>query len=192
MVTICAYITNPIVVLFANEYGELPEILKWWQTPDNPLDVKWVIHCKCVPDCICYDYDRHYKYISRRLTYNKRGFVLIVDPHFTLKERIQRYFCRLYWVYKHTAYGFSYYVTGKVINGPDMYISHHNSSSKWISYETTKSVLSRAWSFYYHKVWCKKFSLCIYLGWKAKGIGKYQARRCMLALYISPFVINRS
>lgn len=32
------YFTAPIVVLFADENGWLPEWLSWWQTPDNSLD----------------------------------------------------------------------------------------------------------------------------------------------------------
>ena len=37
------YITNPIVVLFADEYGELPAIFKWWANWDDGLDVEWMI-----------------------------------------------------------------------------------------------------------------------------------------------------
>ena len=30
--TLICYVTNPIVVLFSNEHGELPYSLRWWQT----------------------------------------------------------------------------------------------------------------------------------------------------------------
>ena len=33
-----AWVTSPIVVLFANEAGWLPKWLWWFQTPDNPMD----------------------------------------------------------------------------------------------------------------------------------------------------------
>ena len=32
---VIAYLTNPIVVLFADEYGNLPKCLRFWQTYDN-------------------------------------------------------------------------------------------------------------------------------------------------------------
>lgn len=37
------YITNPIVVLFCDEYGILPKYFKLWQTYDNCLDIEWLI-----------------------------------------------------------------------------------------------------------------------------------------------------
>ena len=37
---IIAYITNPIVVLFTDKYGNLPHSLRYWQTYDNCLDVE--------------------------------------------------------------------------------------------------------------------------------------------------------
>lgn len=41
--TVIAYLTNWLVVLFADEYGQLPKALKLWQTYDNPLDVEWMV-----------------------------------------------------------------------------------------------------------------------------------------------------
>lgn len=41
---VIAYLTNPIVVLFADEYGNLPKCLRFWQTYDNCLDVSWMIY----------------------------------------------------------------------------------------------------------------------------------------------------
>ena len=42
--SLICYVTNPIVVLFADEYGNLPRILRWWQTYDNCLDIDWMIY----------------------------------------------------------------------------------------------------------------------------------------------------
>ena len=36
-------VTNPIVVLFCDKYGNLPKIFRLWQTYDNCLDVDWMI-----------------------------------------------------------------------------------------------------------------------------------------------------
>lgn len=124
MFTIVAYITNPIVVLFANEYGELPDLFKWWANWDDGLDVDWMVYEHEVPYWAEYDFNKHYKYYNEwdaeKLIGKHHGFVKLLDPNFTIKERIQRYFCRLTWIYRNCGYGFSYYVTGVDINGADI------------------------------------------------------------------------
>jgi hypothetical protein len=60
--TIQCYVTNPIVCLFADEYGNLPNALRWWQTWDNTLDVEWMVTESKVPKLFQYDYNRHYVY----------------------------------------------------------------------------------------------------------------------------------
>ena len=49
LATVIAYITNPIVCLFADERGNLPRLFYWWQTYDNCLDIDWLIYEHCVP-----------------------------------------------------------------------------------------------------------------------------------------------
>ena len=112
---IIAYITNPIVVLFADEYGKLPYCLRWFTTYDNDLDVRWMVTENKVPKIFQYDYDKHYKYFpeDKGNGYVVAGHVEILDPNFTTKEKVQRYFCRLAWLYRNTAYTFSYEVLGK-------------------------------------------------------------------------------
>lgn len=58
-----AYATNWIVAAFADEYGQLPQCLKLWQTYDNPLDIDWMIYEGCVPKFARYDFNRHYQYV---------------------------------------------------------------------------------------------------------------------------------
>ena len=97
---VVAYITNPIVVLFADEKGNLPHCFRWWQTYDNCLDVGWMISEGHVPKLFRYDFDKHYIYHPEDKSYGLNpGYVDIIDPKFTIKERIQRYFCRLAWLY---------------------------------------------------------------------------------------------
>ena len=38
LIMLVCYITNPIVVLFATETGELKGFLNYWQTHDDSLD----------------------------------------------------------------------------------------------------------------------------------------------------------
>ena len=75
--TIIAYLTNPIVVLFANEVGELPDIFRWWANWDDGLDVEWMVTEHEVPHWAEYDFNRHYKYYNEweaeEITGNHKG-----------------------------------------------------------------------------------------------------------------------
>ena len=122
---VVCYLTNPIVVLFGSEYGNLPWLLTWWDNYDDCMDVEWFIKEGHVPSCCVYDYDKHYKFHSNTESQETRGiyksYVDILDPNFTLKERLQRYACRVLWLYRNCAYGFSYYVTGIDIRKADIF-----------------------------------------------------------------------
>lgn len=190
--TVIAYITNPVVCLFANDHGNLPRILRWWQTWDNTLDVRWMVYEPgCVWSLFQYDYDRHYIYYYENHEHGVPGHVILIDPHFTKTEKIKRYFCRLAWMYRNCNYGFSYEVTGCTVD-PDTIKIVRNidepDNEQWLSYETGKSIWDTHWSYYYEKPYCRWFKLRIYLGWKLKGVrpGSNQTRH-MLALYIWPF-----
>ena len=186
--TVVAYLTNPFVVLFANEYGELPDLFKWWANWDDGLDVDWMVYEHEVPSWAEYNFNRHYKYHNEwealKLTGKYKGFVDLLDPNFTLKERIQRYFCRLAWIYRNCGYGFSYYVTGVDINGADI------AKVKDIETETYRHQVYQtrdAFMIRYDKTWCKWFRWRIFLGWKMQDVKTTETKRCMLALFISPF-----
>ena len=83
-----AYATNWLVAIFADEYGQLPRCLKFWQTYDNPLDIDWMIYEGCVPKFARYDFNRHYRYVPEDKGDNHMipGYVIIKDPNFTLWE----------------------------------------------------------------------------------------------------------
>ena len=119
LATIIAYLTNWFVVFFADEYGQLPQCLKLWQTYDNPLDIDWMIYEGCVPKFARYDFNRHYQYVpeDKGDNYMIPGKVILKDPNFTLWERFQRYVCRVCWLYRNSNYGFSYYVNGRIVDG---------------------------------------------------------------------------
>lgn len=115
------YITNPIVVLFADETGELHSFLRYWQTWDDSLDPAFFVKKK-VPKFLRYDYDRHYQeYWGTTRDLAKLGrdrcFVKLLDKHFTVKERIQRYFCRVLWLTRNCGYGFAFYTFGRKVVG---------------------------------------------------------------------------
>ena len=47
------YLTNPLVLLFASEYGNLPWLLTWWDNYDDCLDVEYFVK-EHVPSFLVY------------------------------------------------------------------------------------------------------------------------------------------
>ena len=186
--TVIAYITNPIVVLFADEVGELPSIFLWWANWDDGLDVEWMVTEHKVPRFAEYDFCRHYKYYdewqAEKITGKHHGFVLLLDDDFTPWERFQRYVCRLAWIYRNCGYGFSYYVTGVDVNGADI-VKTEDISTEEYRYQVYWT--KYAWMVRYDNPWCKLFRWRIFLGWKMQDVKSNEVKRCMLALYVNPF-----
>lgn len=202
---IICYITNPIVLLFADEKGNLPKIFKWWENWDDHLDVEWMISEHHVPKWAEYDFNRHYKYYSEWEALEKtgvyKGFVVILDPNFTLKERFQRYVCRLVWLYRNCAYGFSYYVTGRDVDGSQLidksrlvlgqkltikYYKNWKTTGPFVVYGMIKWNPKNIKWLQWTKV-DRNFILKIFLGWKCHSVGLNEVSRCMLALFVWPF-----
>ena len=172
------YITNPIVCLFADEYGNLPKALRWWQTWDNTLDVEWMVTEKKVPSTFRYDYARHYVYHYENHDAGIAGYVDIIDPSFSLWERTQRYFCRLAWLYRNTGYGFSYEVTGVDVVSVTKYTDYSSNGNRNKLY-----VADNAFMFRYEQNYSDTRKIRIWLGWKIEDA----PRRCMLAFYVNFF-----
>ena len=186
-----AYATNWIVAAFADECGQLPKCLKWWQTYDNPLDVEWMVTEGVVPKFARYDFKRHYEYHyeDKGDDYMIPGYVVLLDPNFTLWERFQRYVCRLWWIYRNSNYGFSYYVNGRTVNGADNVVKRDidlPNNRQFVSAVKGGNWWSKTWCYYYEKPYCKFFKLRVYLGWKLKSVYEGKQRH-MLALFFSPF-----
>lgn len=116
MLSILCYLTNWLAVLFADERGELHGSWLYWQTWDDSLDVEWFVK-ETVPKIFRYDFDKHYVSTREAPEYLKplgrdKGAVKCINNEFTLKERIQRYFCRVLWLYRNNGYGFAFYWFG--------------------------------------------------------------------------------
>lgn len=119
MNTICSlicYLTNWLVVLFADENGELHGVWKYWQTWDDALDVEWFVK-RSVPRWLRYDFDKHYQtYIDHpeelvKLNRSKWAVRSLGVP-WTRKERLQRYACRVLWLTRNCGYGFAFWLFG--------------------------------------------------------------------------------
>ena len=180
------YITNPIVCLFANEYGELPGIFYWWANWDDGLDVDWMIYEHEVPKWAEYDFNRHYRYHdeweAEQITGLHHGFVEILDPNFTCFERLQRYVCRLAWMYRNCAYGFSYYITGVTVDGSKV-VEKKTYSQDGYMFKTAPN----AWVLRYNKKSWGNHHWKIFLGWKMQSVEPDETARCMLAFCINPW-----
>lgn len=191
--TIIAYLTNPIVVLFADEYGNLPKCLRWWQTYDNCLDIEWMISEGCIPKIFRYDFNKHYIYhLEDKSNGLIPGYVELIDPNFTTWEKIQRYFCRLAWLYRNCAYGFAYEVCGRKYDPKDNMILATNHGSKddmhWESYIADgRNIFTATWCYYLTRPWCKWFYYRIYVGWKLKGCTTGPKSIAMLAFHFTCF-----
>ena len=182
---VIAYLTNPIIVLFATECGELPSIFTWWANWDDGLDVEWMVTEHHVPSWAEYDFCRHYKYYdewqAEKIIGKHHGFVVPLDTHFTLKERFQRYVCRLVWIYRNNAYGFSYYITGIDVYKADIIEVKTKEKDGYIYYKT-----DYAWVYKDERPSFKDFHWDNFLGWKMQAV-EHDVERCMLAVRINPF-----
>lgn len=172
------YITNPFICLFADEYGSLPKALRWWQTWDNTLDVEWIVTERKAPKIFCYDYGKHYIYHMENHATNTAGYVDIIGPDFTLCERIQRYFCRLVWMYRNTGYGFSYEVAGVNVESVTKYADYSKNGNRNKLYTADNAYMLR-----YEQDYSDTRKIRIWFGWKIDDV----PARCMLALYFNPF-----
>lgn len=114
---ILCLVTNPVVILFADENGELPGFLHLWQTWDDSCDSMYFMDNVC-PKFLDYDYHRHYECMSVEIEGNRTRFISVFKGYpLTLRERVQRYFCRLWWLTRNAAYGFAYEWLSKDIVG---------------------------------------------------------------------------
>lgn len=202
LMTIIAYLINPIVVLFCNEKGELPKWLEWAGTPDNiSSDIRWMVYEHCVPSFAEYNYDKHYVY-----HYEEKGdvefvpgYVDLIDPNFTFKEKIQRYICRLCWLNRNPVNGLcsmfdllfeSNQLIVKInenIEEKEHYFAYVKASNNKF-WNIIKLIFNGNFCLWIYKRWCPWFCWRIYLGWKFKYVvpdGK--KHRSSVAVYISPF-----
>lgn len=164
------YLTNWFVVLFSNEVGELPSIFKYWQTWDSTLDNKEYVEKNCF-SIMRYNYSEYYEEKKIMLTkYNRDKRIAIKKKDLPFKDRIKRYFCRVFWLYRNCGYGFAFYWFGIDTVGNDIkYIietGRDNPNRTFFAYETGHSLWTTPWTLYSKariNSWCK---WNIYIGWK--------------------------
>lgn len=190
LVTVFCYLTNWFVVFFADEKGNLPGFLSLWQTWDDSLDVDWFIE-QTVPSCFKYDFNKHYKnvqYTTPELAAvgRDRYGVEIIDPNFSFKEKVQRYFCRTLWLYRNCAYGFTFWWFGCQVDNKDLVFITKDYNPPYIdktfAYDKTKNIFVRPWTYKNGNHLFGNVYLDIYLGWKIPHwAGNETPHRAMIA-----------
>ncbi len=173
--SLICYLTNWFVVLFADEEGELPFIFKGWQTWDDSLDVDWFVK-ETVPSILHYDFDnkytRYYSSSDSLRTVNRvRMYTALKEgASFSILERIQRYCCRVLWLYRNCGYGFSFWLFGANVDSREM--EYQADTGDYTYGKDAKG------HFIYKndRVFCKWFRWCIFVGWKIdNSLGYHRA-----------------
>ena len=199
IIMIICWLTNWIVVLFADENGEIKnKFLHLWQTWDDSLDSKFFM-TQVVPKKYPFlDYNWEDKYVSIQDTKTLGQYghtiekVLIIN-HFTLKERIQRYFCRVLWLMRNPAYGWSFYIFGITANKNELYFAKNinESNNEFVfAYDKSKNILIRPWTLRLYKCIYKNFYITAYLGWKLQWWSASDRLKSMIAYRIVPRLEN--
>lgn len=184
---VICYITNPIVVLFADEEGELHGFWHYWQTWDDSLDsmymMKNVVPNKWYKDYLDYNWDS--KYESYQDTETLKDIQQVIEkvrlkPNatFTFKERLQRYCCRVLWLTRNCGYGFAFYVFSASGNIEDLNIVYNKNEEEKLAYEKDKSIFTRNFTHKFYIRIVNDVYLAGYWGWKIPiwhSSGKYTA-----------------
>ena len=182
IIMIICYITNPIVVLFADKDGELHGFLRKWQTFDDSCDSEDCV-TKYVPKWIRYDF---YKYYRAEKQYDPNyGRVMkksINIAQLSLIDKLKRYCCRLFWLSRNCAYGFAIDWFGATIN-PDnvVVIDDYRAGEFERNILVTRDL--NCWKIYNSmRILNTKYRWKIYLGWKIHNVKSIH--RAMLAFRI--------
>jgi hypothetical protein len=162
------YVFNPLVVLFADDDGNLPRWLYWFQTHDSSLDQpeEWVA-----------------KHWNKWFLYREN------DKLYCLK----RYLRRVKWLYRNTGYAFRYNILGYDVNKNDWIIVHDDENisdvagvTGWhFSYDALKPLWKRGWCFYLVRGY-GRYCIRAYFGWKFYH--KRNDKRIMLAMHFNPIM----
>lgn len=174
------YVTNPIVVLFADEDGELPWFLHYWQTWDNSVYCEQ--GCSFAPKIIQYDWAKHYREYKDSDPYlrsvnRERWYCVCIDHNWTFIERVKRYLCGVYWLTRNCSYGFAFYLLGLTVS-PNLEI--HQSENTMFVREVFGDGLFGAWSYkndapiFTIGGWTVYWKN--YLGWKIVEDAKFDTR----------------
>lgn len=178
--SVLCYLTNWLVVPFADKNGELPWPLHLWQTWDNSVFCSDSV--EVAPKFLQYDWPKHYREYKDTTqllrSWNRdRWFVECIDDDFTFIERVKRYLCGVLWLMRNNAYGFAFYLLGATVT-PLLYIKRSENTiyaeemqgDAWM-YKNDAPIFSLfGWTVYWNNL----------LGWKI-AVGEEYDTRAMIA-----------
>jgi hypothetical protein len=186
LVMIFCYLTNIIVVAFADELGELHGFLKYWQTWDDSLDPRFFVVGK-VPKFLQYDYDKHYEEYEGttpelEAVGRTRWFVKFKEggEKFTFKEKVQRYFCRFLWLTRNNGYGFAFWFFGEQIDNSKTKFPVNKSDEFYGYLDNGENILMRSFVYKAHKHLFSNIYFDVFVGWKF-GPGDEEICQAMIA-----------
>lgn len=193
IVSIVCYVTNPIVVLFCDKDGELPGFLSLWQTWDNSCNPSDVVHNKQLPSWLLYDFDAHY--VERIVETDelsqvnrKRWATECINDEWTLAERFRRYVCRVYWLTRNCAYGFNFWLFGRLVTPHVKVVENWHGGT--LAYEAIDAE-TFAWMYKSTALICTVGSYVIrwntLIGWKINTDADVDTQ-AMIAVRIAPAI----
>ncbi len=200
IIMVVCYLTNPIVVLFCDENGELPGFLKYWQTWDDSCDSRYmmtsVIPKSKLLSWLDYGWAEKYDWYYddsdglKELGCIRERTKLKDGVSFSVAERFKRYVCRTLWLTRNCAYGFAFWVFGRDGKIEDLVFHKRIEESEFNEHvdvrEDKERLSTRKWSLRFYKHVVGPLYITGYLGWKIpfwKESGKYHA---MIANRIVP------
>lgn len=186
LASVVCYITNPFVVLFANDDGELPGVFRYWQTWDNSCNPSEIMDI--LPSWLQYDWARHYREYVGTTDYlqsvnRERWFTECIDNNFTITEIIKRYIGRVVWLTRNNAYGWGFYVFGHtatplilIQQSENTIYANELNGDGWMYKNTAPMLTVFGWTIYWNNL----------LGWKLNTEAIYDTRS-MYAMRVSVF-----
>ena len=193
VVSVICYVTNPIVLLFCDDDGELPSFLHYWQTWDNSCNPSDIVDI--APAWLQYDWEKHYTEHKDSDPYlwsvnRERWYTTCIDSDFTVAELLKRYACRVLWLMRNNAYGFGFYMLG--LNVSPLIVTNESENTIYAR-EVFGRGMCGAWMY---KNTAPIFSIGNYtvywnnlLGWKI-ALGQTVDTRAMIANRIA-FTIKK-
>ncbi len=184
IVSLICYLTNPLVVLFCNDDGELPSFLHLWQTVDNSCNPSDVTENHQLPDWLLYDWAAHYeewKGTTPELSANgrTRWFTRCINDDFTVVELLQRYVCRVYWLTRNCANGWAFWAFG-ILPGVDWEIVEKTDTKKYLHEAMYFWWIDRAWCYkdesHWFSLWGYEIKKEFYIGYKVKEEAQVDTR----------------
>lgn len=146
---------------------------------------------------LLYDWKKHYKEYEDTTPElekvgRKRWFTKCINPNFTLRERLQRYICRCYWLTRNCSYGFSFWLLG-ITPGIRWAVEQNDADTQFVHEDYDWWWLDGAWKYKSTAPICKIFGWTLrwntFLGWKVDENAKVDTR-AMIANRIA-FSIER-